>query len=365
MWCRWMASVWLSVGPIVSACNVPIERFHRADAASDSPLDVLPQFTSCMGLAMTCGAGGNDNCCRAATVPGGTFYRSYDGVGYDDMSHPATVTTFVLDQYEVTVGRFRAFANAGLGTQTHAPAVGSGAHPKLPGSGWDSAWSANLAVDTGGLIAMVKCDSTYQTWTDAAGANESKPINCVTWYEAMAFCIWDGGYLPTEAEWNYAASGGSDQRVYPWSMNPASSTSIDCTYANYRVDSPPGIYCVNNTTGAVNRVGSESPKGDARWSHSDLSGNVWEWVLDWYVSPAYSVPCNDCANLTPTIERVIRGGAFNNATSLPFLRTAFHGGHPPTSRGFDVGVRCARTSNAAAVQIASLAQVIGTASGSL
>ncbi len=49
-----------------------------------------------------------------------------------------------------------------------------------------------------------------------AGSNENQPINCVTWYEAFAFCISDGGYLPTAAEWNYAAAGGSDQRAYPF-----------------------------------------------------------------------------------------------------------------------------------------------------
>src|SRR5262249_26405726 len=160
---------------------------------------------------------------------------------------------------------------------------------------------------------------------------ENKPINGVSWYDAMAFCIWDGGYLPTEAEWNYAATGGGEQRAYPWS-NPAASTIIDCSYANYY----PGAYCTNNPTGGVNRVGFESPKGDGRWTHSDLAGNVWEWVLDWYVNP-YPNPqaCNDCANLNPSAGRVIRGGGFNN--DVPYLRPASRIIYDPSTRYLIIG----------------------------
>jgi len=290
-----------------------------------------------MGLSLTCGAGGTGNCCEPAeTVPEGTFLRGYDTAtdDYNDMSYPATVSAFVLDKYEVTVGRFRAFVEARQGTQASPPGAGAGAHPKLAGSGWDSGWNTSLVADTSVLEAAVQCNATYQTWTDIPGTNENKPMNCVSWYEAMAFCIWDGGYLPTEAEWNYAATGGREQRTYPWS-NPADSTVIDCSYANYR----PGAYCVNDLTGGVNRVGSES-RGDGRWKHSDLAGNVWEWVLDWYVNP-YPSPqtCNDCANLNPPSKRVVRGGGFyDDATGL---RAAYR--RNSTDRDLNLGLRCART----------------------
>jgi formylglycine-generating enzyme required for sulfatase activity len=55
-------------------------------------------------------------------------------------------------------------------------------------------------------MAALKCQMV-PSWTDTAGANEALPMNCLTWYAAFAFCVWDGGFLPTEAEWNYAATG--------------------------------------------------------------------------------------------------------------------------------------------------------------
>lgn len=305
-------------------------------------------FPSCAQLAATCGPNGNDDCCSTATpIPGGTYYRSYD-LGSDgmfsDMSYPATVSSFVLDKYEVTVGRFRAFVASGGGTQADPPATGAGAHAQIADSGWDASWDTDLEGDAASLSAALACDSQYATWTASPGANEALPINCVTWYEALAFCAWDGAFLPTESEWNYAAAGGNEQRAYPWS-NPAGSLTVDCSYANYDVDGGP-TYCVPGINGAVatmNRVGSESPKGDGAWGQSDLGGNAWEWTLDWYAT--YVNPCDDCASLTPTgSNRVIRGGDFSAAEM--YMRTGNRGlltlDSAPANRSRNVGFRCAR-----------------------
>lgn len=308
---------------------------------------ILPA-SSCDGLPATCGPAGTSDCCESPLVTGGTFYRSYDVSGdgmYSSTSYPATVSDFRLDKYEVTVARFRQFVNAGMGTQAAAPTQGAGAHAKIAGSGWDASWNGDLVASTAALVAAVKCDATYQTWTDTAGANEALPMNCITWYEAMAFCIWDGGYPPTEAEWNFSASGGDEQRAYPWS-NPTNSLAIDCSFANYDVNVPSGTYCVNGTTGGLNRVGGESPKGDGKWGQSDLVGNVWEWTLDWYAASYPSSTCDDCANLDPGSScpicpaRSVQGGSFSR--NAPALRAAGRGFSVPAERASEFGVRCAR-----------------------
>ena len=178
-----------------------------------------------------------------------------------------------------------------------------------------SAWNDDLATGT---------------WTPAAASNEDLPITQLDWYEAYAFCIWDGGFLPSEAEWNYAAAGGSEQRAYPWSPAfPPGSDAVDCTQANF--DGCPA--------GRVEAVGLKSPAGDGKWGQADLAGNVWEWNLDWY-EDRYVTPCVDCANLTAADYHVIRGGSFGNIASA--LLVSFRAFDPPYYRGDLVGVRCAR-----------------------
>jgi formylglycine-generating enzyme len=311
-----------------------------SDATSDA---LLPMPPSCIELPATCGPTSSSPCCDSPLVPGGTFDRSYD-VGSDglfsDATFPATVSAFRLDAYEVTVGRFRAFVNAVMGTQEIPPSIGVGSR-SLNGesnqAGWDPSWDTNLATTPAALIADVKCDTTHQSWTDAPGSNESLPMNCITWYEAFAFCAWDSGFLPTEAEWNYAASGGDAQRAYPWS-SPSATLDIDCTHANYDPGSNPSAFCENPPNGGVAHVGDASPKGDGRWGQADLGGNVLEWTLDG--DGTYSNPCDDCANLTNMSSRIIRGGSF--LYDAPLQRGAARKAIMANFRSGDIGVRCAR-----------------------
>ena len=288
--------------------------------------------TSCLGVEATCGPTGDAPCCGSPLVPGGTFFRSYDGTpDYNDRSFPATVSPFRLDRYEVSIGRFRQFVNAGMGTQASPPLAGAGAHATLADSGWDPAWNERLSADTAALVSHLACGQSGRGWTDVPGSNENLPVNCVTWLEAMAFCAWDDGYLPTEAEWNFAAAGGSEQRQYPWPNTP--DGQIDCSYAEYA--SCPGY------TGRLQRVGHDSPKGDGRWGQSDLAGNVVEYTLDWDTEP-YTNPCTDCATVIPSTPplRMIRGGQWGeNAYQL---RTSWRDVRGQETVSSDAGIRCAR-----------------------
>ena len=290
---------------------------------------------SCAGMAATCGACGNEDCCASPAVPGG----SYNRYNPDKQAFPATVSTFRLDKFEITVGRFRAFVEAGKGTNVSPPAAGAGAHPLIAGTGWNSAWNPELATNTVALKAALKCDAKYQTWTDAPAGNENRPMNCITWYDTFAFCAWDGGRVPTEAEWGYAAGGGSEQRYYPW----GGSRSLDPSRGSYRIDTGycigDGVYGCELTD--VIFVGTR-PAGNSKWGHADLFGNMNEWNLDVYRLPPRLQSCTDCADMDSSslaTARVDRGGAFY---MVAYSLDSSRGGEGARLRDRGFGGRCAR-----------------------
>lgn len=303
-----------------------------AGTQADDDAEPMPDVAavprqSCLSLAPTCGAGSNEDCCAGDRVAGGSFYRAMDLAGSGNATAPATVGSFTLDRFEITVGRFRAFVAAGGGIAASAPSAGSGAHPRLAESGWRKEWDGELAASTEALEQALRCGDGK--WTDTPEGRENYAIGCLSWYEAFAFCAWDGGSLPTDAEWNFAAAGGDEQRVFPWS-SPPESTSIDAARADY-VD------------GRGGPVGSH-PTGAGRWGHQDLSGGVWEMVLDWQAK--IEGACADCAALAPDptfgspSARIHRGGGYTSPSYD--LRTVFRGATPPSERGAMFGARCAR-----------------------
>jgi formylglycine-generating enzyme required for sulfatase activity len=302
-----------------------------------------------------------ESCCTSLEVPGGTFSLTTDEIPggiYVDNSFPRTVSDFRLDRYEVTVGRFRPFAYA-LRVDRWVPEQGSGKHTHINGgyglrnpadggtvyeTGWDSRWNAflaPLASDAG----VLQCHANPQaTWTNTADSNDQSPIDCLTWFEAYAFCIWDGGFLPTEAEWNYAAAAGGDQRAYPWG-NSLAADGGPCVFAQFVSGTP----CNGNDEPI--KVGSKvTYRGDSKFGQEDMAGNVVEWTLDLF-DPTPSLlqtPQTDVAHTQPRdggpdapgILRVQRGGSF--ISDSDGIRTAFRGSSAEGDRSFVAGVRCAR-----------------------
>jgi formylglycine-generating enzyme required for sulfatase activity len=238
------------------------------------------------------------------------------------------VASFNLDTYEVTVGRFRRYVEAFSGP----PTPGSGENPQVPGSGWSSTWDSDLPASKAALRTALSCHD-YATWTDAPGNAESKPINCVNWYEAFAFCTWDRGRLPSESEWEYAATGGAENRVYPWGGEAPTTDHV-----NFRCEGDGTPDC---SLADIVDVGSK-PAGAGRWDTLDLSGSLYEHVLDIY-GPYANATCNNCAKLDGGLDRVQRGGSwFNSTNSDGHTRSTQRVFGLPSLRFFNLGFRCAR-----------------------
>jgi len=302
----------------------------------------VPTPPSCApgGPGMTDCGPGSESCCTSLTVTGGTYNRTYrnNGGGPTGQADPATVSDFRLDKYLVTVGRYRQFAAAWSGGWR--PAAGSGKHAYLAGggladtaggleTGWDTTWATNVRPTTSSLTGGSYCDSTHATWTaSATGGRESFPINCVSWYDSYAFCIWDGAFLPSEAEWEYAAAGGSQQRQYPWGTAAPGTAN---QYAIY------GSNYTGNSTGLA-PVGTAT-MGAGLWGQLDLAGEIWEWNLDW--RNPYVSPCTDCVSLTPAMYRIVRGDNYGGSVNN-LVPTVRGGDIAPDGRDSNFGFRCAR-----------------------
>ena len=285
---------------------------------------------SCTGLDVTCSG---ESCCKALAVPGGTFMMGrsvdggadeYDGGDIELPEHSVTVSAFVLDKFEITVGRFRAFLASGATNTDLAPEPWAGANPNIEFSGWNPVWVDNLnspeveATSTGTLL----CDPAA-SWTIEPGDNEGLPLGCMNWNMAFSFCVWDGGRLPTEAEWEYAAAGGALNNLYPWgSTDPMGNPTL----ANFR-------------SAGIAPAGSYSD-GDAEFGHSDMAGSLFEYVLD-LLGDHSAEPQKDPA-FVPTAapgKRVVKGGGWSVPDAFS-LRPAYRGDW--ASRTSRQGARCAR-----------------------
>jgi formylglycine-generating enzyme required for sulfatase activity len=241
------------------------------------------------------------------------------------------------------VSRFREFVSA---YPLSRPTPGAGAHPKVENSGWRSTWDENLPTDRETLVANVTSEGdercvTPDIWsyTREPGANENKAMSCLTWYEAFAYCSWIGARLPTYAEWNYAAVGGSEQRYYPWS-DPADSKLIDATFANYDFNNCGDLSKFECRDHAISDVGARAI-GLGRFGQADLAGNVEEWLLDW--AAPLSTPCVDCALVNqPNIQsfyRLVAGGSFFDGADQ--MRGTLSTAALPSERRKTAGIRCA------------------------
>jgi formylglycine-generating enzyme required for sulfatase activity len=287
-------------------------------APREAPPKKPARGPSCDGRAGADEKCAGGSCCERLNIPATAVPFRKVAAGAVEKRQ---VKAFALDKLEVTVGRMRAWVAAGQ----PVPKVGDVLYDD--GEGHTVKWSAKAKVQLGDKLGGGW--KRYDTW---AGGDDYRPKNFVTWYTAAAFCAWDGGRLPTDAEWVAAALGGAEDRPYPWGT-----------------EEPTPEHAVFNCMGDGNGqcalsdilpVGSR-PKGAGRWGHLDLAGSMFEWTLDAAVAEVGS----------RSTEKA-RGGGFCyiggvDRRANTGLRPAVFREESPDTVSHMTGVRCAYALGAA------------------
>jgi len=264
-------------------------------------------------------------------VPGGVFYQGTNKPPPDKEylqnekpAHQVNLSPFCIDRFEVTVERYVACSDVGHCERASKTNELTPPLTDVQRAAYDPLCNENQIASHG-----------------------KHPINCVNWAQAQKFCKDQGGRLPTESEWEFAARG-PDGRLYPWGDDPPSRTTanacgLEClAWAKQNAvesDFPGAMYQADDGFFATAPVGS-FPDGKSRFGVEDVVGNVWEWTADYYAPyPTDGATLRDPTGPQTGAKRVIRGGAWNAAFpewARPTLR--FSASEADLSHG--IGFRC-------------------------
>ncbi|MGB9596319.1 MAG: SUMF1/EgtB/PvdO family nonheme iron enzyme [Candidatus Poribacteria bacterium] len=233
-------------------------------------------------------------------IPEGEFVMgSPDGIGNDDEhpQHKVYLDEFYIGKYEVTNEQYAEFLTQ-LGKITDD--------------------KGNILINL--IIASIRKEG--QTYRAKKGW-EDHPVIGVSWYGAKAYAEFNGGRLPTEAEWEKSARG-TDGRIWPWGnvWNKDFCNSWELEPHQTR------------------SVGS-FPKGTSFYGLQDMAGNVFEWVADWYQPDYYkNSPSKNPKGPESGGFKVMRGGGWPELSDE--VRSAFRFGGPPESTDSRTGFRIAK-----------------------
>ncbi|TBL81694.1 formylglycine-generating enzyme family protein [Paenibacillus thalictri] len=274
-------------------------------------------------------------------IPGGQFLMGTDdqeGFPQDGEGpvRPVTIDSFYIDPCTVTNEEFKRFIDA-TGYKTDAQKFG-----------WSFVFHLFVSPETAEQVKFKVQQTPW--WWNVEGADWNHPegpdshiedrmdhpVTHVSWNDAMAYCQWAGKRLPTEAEWEYAARGGLEQKRYPWGdiLKPDGKHMCNIWQGKF-----PDKNNQSDGYAGTAPVRSFEPNGYGLYN---VSGNVWEWCSDWF-SRDYHLRSTAINPKGPSAgqSRSMRGGSYLcHKSYCNRYRVAARTANTPDSSTGNMGFRC-------------------------
>ena len=234
------------------------------------------------------------------TINGGKFTMgaAADKPGFEDAkpTHEVAIKTFDMSRTAVTVEQYAECVTKGKCTE---PVTGDDCNWEVPG-------------------------------------RQLYPVNCVDWSQANQYAKFKSARLPSESEWEYAATSGGKSQKYPWG-NDEPTCNKAVMYGNG------GYGCGKNSTWPV----CSKTAGNTAQGLCDMAGNVWQWVQDQYRDSYNNAPADGSAYEGPegtNSDRIIRGGSFKYGFGR-YLWISYRACYNPGGHDVNVGFRIVRSSH--------------------